>query len=629
MSLDDNQNANSEKTGASADAIDAAAIHRKETQAPVPPAAEEVSMQFDNEVQASHDSENTDGEEFESLIGSYLDNMPQHEKDSIIEVQVVKIAGDSVLVDLGDKAEGVVPLQEFMDSKGVARVAEGDRIAVQVVERDEESGLVIVSHRRARHQGAIIHLRDAYAKGLPLTGRVTRKIKGGLMVDVGVECFMPASQVSDRRVENLDEWVDREIEAVIIELDERKNRAVLSRRKLVEEKKRADLQEALGKVTEGETVEAKVKSVMNFGAFLDVHGLDAFLPREEMSWDRGMTPENLLKPEDTIQVKLLQVDQETGRIRVSRKALLPDPWENIDTRYPVETMVNGEVATVTRYGAFVRIEEGLTGLIHVTDMSWAKGPQKVTDYVKEGDSVQAVVLGVDKEQRRLSLGLKQLLEDPWEEAEKQFPKGSKVKGVITSLAPFGAFVKLNDEIEGLVHISEIDWENHYKHPSEVYKVGQEIEAVVLKSDRQTRRISLGVKQLTESPMQRSLRELKVGAEVEAEVVRMIPTGAFLSLAPRIDGFLPVSQMDIERTEKPESLFKIGDKVKCKIIKVEKVRGSAKISLSRKALLETEQRRAIKEYQAGAKDTGVMKLGELLGKIKLNPSPEDQDSKPEA
>jgi small subunit ribosomal protein S1 len=316
-----------------------------------------------------------------------------------------------------------------------------------------------------------------------------------------------------------------------------------------------------------------------------------------------------------IKVKVLQVDRETGRIRVSRKALRLDPWQAVPLKYPEGSVVVGEVVSVTRFGAFVRIEEGLTGLIHLSELSWGKAPQRVTDFAREGDTVRAVVLSVDMEKQRLALGLKQMVEDPWLEAEKRFPKGSIAKGTVTNLAPFGAFVKLTDEIEGLIHISDLDWEAKIKHPGEVLKAGQEVAAKVLKTDRQTRRISLGIKQLTPSPVDRYLKEHPAGSTVEGEVARIMPIGVFVSLAPNLDGFMHVSQMDRERVEKPESLFKVGDKVRCRIIKIEK----GKVSLSRKQLMAAEESKAIKQYAADPKEKGGLKLGDLLSGIQISGS----------
>ena len=554
-------------------------------------------------------------QEFDSLIGSYLDNIVQHEADSVISVSVVEVHKDHVLVDLGDKAEGVIPIQEFFDSKGNVRITSGERIEVMVLGRDEESGLIEVSYKMARVQNAWSRLEQAHTRQVPISGRVTRAVKSGVLVDMGVECFMPASQISDQRVANLEEWVNKDVEALVIDLDKDKRRAILSRRRLVEQRKRLAIEQAVGKVKEGDVVHGTVKSVLNFGVFLDIEGLDAYLPREELSWDRGVAPSSMLEVGANIKVKVLQVDRETGRIRVSRKALRLDPWQAVPLKYPEGSVVVGEVVSVTRFGAFVRIEEGLTGLIHLSELSWGKAPQRVTDFAKEGDTVRAVVLSVDMEKQRLALGLKQMVEDPWLEAEKRFPKGSIAKGTVTNLAPFGAFVKLTDDIEGLIHISDLDWEAKIKHPGEVLKAGQEVAAKVLKTDRQTRRISLGIKQLTPSPVDRYLKEHPAGSTVEGEVVRIMPIGVFVSLAPNLDGFMHVSQMDRERVEKPESLFKVGDKVRCRIIKIEK----GKVSLSRKQLMAAEESKAIKQYAANPKEKGGLRLGDLLSGIQISGS----------
>jgi small subunit ribosomal protein S1 len=558
--------------------------------------------------------------EFDLLIGSYLDGIVEHEIDSTITVPVVKVDNEHVLVDMGDKAEGVIGIEEFFDSKGYIRIAVGDRVEVQVLGRDEESGLILVSHRKARIQTAWLRLEQALENAVPISGRVSRAVKSGVLVDVGIECFMPASHIADHRVANLEEWVDKDVDVLVLELDRRKNRAVVSRRRLIEENKKKALEEALALLGEGQVVQGTVRSALNFGAFIDLDGVDAFLPREELSWDRGVAPTSLLTPGQPIKVKILQVDHETNRVRVSRRAMRRDPWETAASKYPKDRQVRGEVVSITRYGAFVHIEEGLTGLIHVSDLSWAKSPQRVTDHLKEGDSVRAVVLEVDQENRRMSLGLKQLVEDPWEEAEKIFPRMSRVKGAVTGLASFGAFVRLNENIEGLIHISDFAWEEKIKHPGEKLKVGDEVEALVLKTDKTTRRISLGIKQLSESPAVRFIREHPAGSRVEGEVVRLIPPGAFLSLASGIDGFLPVSQIGLERVEKPEDALKIGERIECKVTKVEKKNG--KITLSRKALLTEEESAAIKQFSADPNSKGVMKLGDLLEGIRIgNPGGE--------
>ncbi|NQU44758.1 S1 RNA-binding domain-containing protein, partial [bacterium] len=552
----------------------------------------------------------------------YLD-IVEHEVDSLATVSVVEVRKDHVLVDMGDKAEGIIPIEEFLDSSGQVRVTKGEKIDVLVEGRDEESGLIQISYKRARFQNAWRRLQEAFEKKTPISGRVTRVVKSGILVDVGIDCFMPASQISDERVENLEEWVNKDVEALVIDLNERRRRAVLSRRRIIEEHKRREIQAALDKIHEDEILEGSVKSILNFGAFLEVAGLDAFLPREEISWDRGMLPAALLTVGETVKVKIMQIDRETGRVRVSRKALRVDPWETVAEKYPEGSMIVGEIASVTRFGAFVRIEEGLTGLIHVSDLTWSKSPQKVTDHAKEGDTVRAMIVSIDTARKRLSLGLKQMVEDPWLEAERKFPRATRVKGTVTNLAPFGAFVKLTDDIEGMIHISDLDWENKIKHPGEILQAGQEVEAVVLKTDRTTRRISLGVKQLTTSPSDRFMEEHPAGSIVEGEVVRMIPTGVFVSLAPKLDGFLHVSQIDLERVEKPESFFKVGDKVRCKITKIEK--GSNKISLSRKALIEAEQRVAFKQFKANPTERGGINLGDLLNKLDIDTS---KDEKPQ-
>ena len=553
-------------------------------------------------------------EAFDELIDSYLSAISEHKVDSVISVPIIDIQSEHILVDLGDKAEGLIKIEEFQDTQGKITAAVGDQIDVLIIDREEETGLIIVSHREARQRGAWKRISEAHEQHLPVSGRVSRAIgKGaGLLVDVGIECFLPASQIAERRESNIESWIGQEIDALVISIDARKRRVVLSRRQLIEETKRRMLEQALATIHEGDLIKATVQAVQNFGAFLSTETIDVFMPREEISWDRAASPSSILSVGSTLETKVVQIDHETGRVRVSRKALCEDPWKTAAQKYPEGKQVQGEVVSVTRYGAFVRIEEGLTGMIHVSDLTWNKGEQRVEEHVKEGDTVSAVILSIDTQKRRMALGLKQMVEDPWIEAERQFPKGSKVKAKVTSLATFGAFVQLTDNIDGLIHISDFSWETRIKHPQEVLSVGQEVEAQVLKTDRNTRRISLGLKQLTDSPATRFFRDHKVGSIVEGEVARMIPMGVFINLAPHVDGFMHVSQIAEERIEKPENVFKVGDKVRCKISRID--RGSNKISLSRKDLLQEEQAQAVKQFKADPKSKGVMKLGELLQRV---------------
>ncbi|MFW6303107.1 MAG: S1 RNA-binding domain-containing protein [Candidatus Sumerlaeota bacterium] len=565
-------------------------------------------------------------EEFDSLIGDYLDGIAQHEVSSVVDVQVVDVGQDVILVDMGDKAEGMIHAEEFIDNTGKTNIQPGDKISVMVLGRDEDTGRIEVSYRQARHIKAWETISEAHTSGNIIKGTVSRTVKGGMLVNInGTECFMPASHVSDRRVNNLDEWVGKDVEVKVIELNERNNRAVVSRREPIEERKRAQMKEVMERLQEGETVQGTVRSVQNFGAFLDIGGIDAFLPREEISWDRGARPDEILREGEQIKVQIINLDYDSQRVKVSRKALRQDPWVHAESKYPKDQQVKGEVTGTTRYGAFVRVEEGITGLIHISDLTWTKQPGKVTDFVKEGDMVEAVVIDLDTKKQRLSLGLKQMVEDPWVEAERQFPKGSKIKGEVTGLTSFGAFVKLADNVEGLIHVSDFSWTEHVKDPSEKLKEGDEVEAVVLKTDRESRRISLGIKQMTDSPMKQFLKEHPVGSTIEGTVARLIPIGAFLTLVPAeenggraIDGFMHVSQIDTEHVEKPEEALKEGEKIEVKITKVE--RGGERISLSRKALLEAEERKAIKEFRADPRESkGVMKLGELLQDIQIGES----------
>lgn len=527
----------------------------------------------------------------------------------IREAPIVAITDEFVFVDIGEKSEGVIPVQEFMDAKGNLQAQKGQVIPVEIRGGEDASGQIQVSYKAAVARLTLASLEEAVEKKLALKGRVTEVVKGGLMVDIGIGAFMPASQADTHRVEDLSTLLGAEIEVFVIEFNRRRKRAVVSRRAFLEEQRKSAREALMGTLHVDEVREGVVKNIQEFGVFVDLGGVDGFIPREEISWDRGSSPSAVFNVGDKVTVKVIRVDPAANKITLSRKRMKPDPWAEVESRYPAGSRVRGKVVSVTHFGAFVHLEEGITGMIHASDMSWnVASKKKPTDFVQEGDVVEAQVLEVNREKRRLSLGLKQIKMDPWAEVEVKYPVGSRVKGEVTSLTAYGAFVRLDEFIEGMIHISDISWDRSLKHPKQALKLGETVECVVLKADPIQRRLSLGLKQLGDSPFEMFLRTHPQGSVITGTVTRVAGFGAFVELAEGIEGLLHVSQFDEQRVEDPEKFFKVGDKVTCKITKVDA--DAQKISLSRKEALRQMDRQYLAQYM-GHNMPGGVNLGEAL------------------
>jgi small subunit ribosomal protein S1 len=594
-----------------------------ETPVESPPSEETVAVaeapaEPESVVEAEAGDEQED-EEFESLLEEYLEKIHEYDSGDIIDAEIVDVKRAYVLVDVGDKAEGVIDINEFVDAEGEINVSVGDTIPVQIEGRDEETGQVNVSHRRAAGELAWQRVREAVKRRIPVTGRVVREVRAGLIVDIGLPAFMPASQIDTSRVEKLGEWVDREVAAYVIDLDRQRKRVVLSRRKLVEEDEERKRRHVLESLEPGEERVVRVKKILDFGAFADLGGLDGLIPREEVSWERGSHPKEYLREGRDLKVRVLNVDQESGKVSLSRKRVRPDPWETIEEKYPPDTVVKGKVVGLADFGAFVNLEEGVRGMIHSSDLSWASGRQRVKDFLSVGDKVQAVVLDVDKDRRRMSLGLKQISKDPWLEIEEQFQPGTTVKGTVTALTNYGAFVRLTEYIEGLIHISDMSWDKKPKEPATYVKEGEEVEAVVLRSDRERRRISLGMKQLSKSPFERFTSENPVGSYVRGKVTNVAPFGAFVQLAPEVEGLVHISQLDDQRVENPGEVVKAGDTVEAKIIKID--RRNQRIGLSRRQFLKDQESREVESYM-NQSVSGGQNMGELLRGLDIRPVDEE-------
>ncbi|AXA37223.1 MAG: S1 RNA-binding domain-containing protein [Candidatus Sumerlaea chitinivorans] len=558
------------------------------------------------------DSGEDDGS-FEELLEQYVEPVAEREIGELIRARVVDVKKEYVLLDVGDKAEGIVDIREFVDFRGNVTVAPGDEVEVVILGRDSETGQVRLSHRKAKQRSTWARIVEAHEKNYTVLGVVKKVTPKGLLVDVGIPAFMPASQVDIHRVENLASFVGQEVEAYVIDVDNQRQRAVLSRRKKQEEDLKRKRAELLASLEEGATVTGKVKNITEHGVFVDLGGVDALVPREEVAWEKRVDPAEVLKVGYNYKFKVIGVNRERERVTLSRRQLKPDPWEKIEQNYPLELVVTGTVINLTPTAAYVVLEDGLEGRIHRDHLSWALTVRKPSDILKEGDTVKAMVIGYDHNKRLIELSLKQITMDPWLEVESKYPVGSRVKVKVMDVVDYGAFVQLDETTKGLIHVTDMSYDRNFKNPKKLVSPGDEIEAVVLKIDKEARRINLGIKQLEDDPFETFLAQHPENSVVTGTVKNVTDFGVFVELAPRVEGLLHKSQWDRHRVEKLEDVVKPGDTVTAKIIKVD--HEDRKISLSRRQYLLDEERRQVEKYTKQEPVDAKINLGELLGNVK--------------
>ena len=543
---------------------------------------------------------------------------PAATEGEIFDGRVLAVTDAGVVVDVGGKFEGLVPAQEFLDSGEPIEFGEGQTIEVERL-HEHKNGYVLLSYVRAHRRRVWERIEKSHREHTNITGKITERIKGGLVVNIGVRAFLPASQIELRPVHDLESWKDREIEVRVLKLNRKRGNVVVSRRAILEDEQKA-MRDALAEtLTEGAVVTGKVKNVTDYGIFVDLGGMDGLLHVSDLAWGRAPHPNSVVKPGEEIQVQILKFDKERQRISLGRRQLLPDPWATVPERFPTGTRVHGKVVGVTDYGAFVQIEPGVEGLVHVSEMSWSKHVKHPSKIVKADDEVDVVVLDVKTDQRRISLGLKQLLPDPWEAAAQKYPVGAIVNGRIRNLAEFGAFVELEEGMEGLIHISDVSWTERIKHPSEKFKKGEAIEAKVLKVDSQNRRLSLGIKQLNDI-WANWFKDHKIGDVIKGKVARTTDFGAFVELAEGIEGLCHVSEIeerrpkgDREKAKAPRdarvsAVLTTGQEYDFKILRLEPEQ--RKISLSFRAAQKQVEREEIKSFRT-TKSSPTATIGDAV------------------
>ena len=503
------------------------------------------------------------GEEIEDLYERSLQDLAEGE---VVRGTIVGVKGTEVLVDVGYKSEGTIPIEEFHRSGVTPEV--GQEIEVYLEAKEDSEGLIVLSKEKADKIKVWDVITKAYEKGAPVEGRIVEVVKGGLAVDVGVKAFLPGSQVDLRPVKNLASLIGQQIKARVIKFNRRRGNVVLSRRVVLEEEREEKRKHTLAVLHEGMVLTGVVKNITDYGAFIDLGGVDGLLHITDMSWGRISHPSELVEVGDQLEVVVLHFDRESGRVSLGHKQKGPDPWETVEERFPVGSRHRGKVVSLTNYGAFVELDRGVEGLVHVSEMSWTRRVRHPSKLVNVGDEVEVMVLAVDRGQKRISLGMKQVEADPWDTIDERFRPGTKVQGKVRNLTDFGAFVELEPGIDGLLHISDMTWARNVAHPSELLKKGQPIETVILHVDKENKRISLGLKQLQRDPWEDVTRKFPVGANVRGKVVRLTEFGAFVELEPGVDGLLHVSQMSSRPVARPEDVVQLGDELTVKVIRIE-------------------------------------------------------------
>jgi small subunit ribosomal protein S1 len=569
-----------------------------------------VPLNFDEE-------EGISAEMQAAMLGEYDESMKSLGEGEIVRGTVLAVDEKEVLVDVGFKSEGVIQLAEFPDPTSIKV---GDTIEVFLEKMENQDGLVVLSKQRADFVRVWDRVKEAHDKGEVVEGKLVRKIKGGVVVDLyGVEAFLPGSQIALRQVQNVDALLGQTVQVKIIKLNKRRRNIVVSRRAVLEEERERMKGAILKDLAKDQIREGVVKNITDFGAFVDLGGIDGLLHITDMSWGRVQHPSELVKIGDKLRVKVLNFDPEKERISLGLKQLEAYPWEGVEDKYKVGDRIKGKVVSITDYGAFVELEKGVEGLIHVSEMSWTRHVRHPSKVVNIGDVIDAVVLKVDKANEKISLGLKQVEPDPWLTLDQKYPPGMRVKGKVRNLTNFGAFVELEEGIDGLVHVSDMSWTKRVAHPSEVLKKGETVEVVVLSIDKEHRRISLGLKQVSDDPWPLLADRFPSGMELKGTINRLFDRGAIVDLGDGIEGFVPLSQLGIDDLKRPNDAFEVGEELTMKVTRVDVP--NHRLILSVKSWLSEQDDIALAEWTS--------KRNQTRARIAANPPAEPVAESPKS
>ncbi|MGE4131197.1 MAG: 30S ribosomal protein S1 [Bdellovibrionales bacterium] len=549
------------------------------------------------------------GESFADMFEKSL-NERDFKAGDIVTGRVVEVQEDYVLVDINYKSEGLIPISEFRVVDGHRDIEVGSEVEVYIDRIENENGMVVLSKDKADMLRAWNDISRAAENEEVIEGTIIAKVKGGLSVDIGVKAFLPGSQIDLRPVRNIDAYIGKRYKFKVIKFNKKRGNIVLSRRALLEEERESLRTQTLDAMKEGSIVKGVVKNITDYGAFIDLGGMDGLLHITDMSWGRVKHPSELLNVGDEIDVKVLKFDNEKERVSLGMKQLKPDPWESVAAEFAVGKKVNGKVVSLTDYGAFIELAEGVEGLIHVSEMSWTKRVKHPSQILKVGDEVDVQVLEIDSANRRISLGMKQLEPNPWVELKNEYPPGTIIEGEVKSITDFGAFIGIQEGIDGMVHISDISWTKRINHPSEFFKKADKVRAVVLGVDIENERFSLGIKQLEADPWANIEDKYKIGSQYDVKVVKIADFGVFVELESDIEGLIHISELSVKRVDKPEDVVAVGDTLRAEIITID--RDSRKIGLSAKLVKLREQKADVEDYVKKATATSKTSLGDLFG-----------------
>lgn len=571
----------------------------------------EALDELDKEVPKNPSLFPTDKKTEESFAQLFKDSVGDRDfkVGDVVTGRVVEVQSDYALVDIKYKSEGLIPISEFRVVDGHREIDVGQEVQVYIEKVENENGMVVLSKDKADMLRAWDDISRAAENEEIIEGTVISKVKGGLSVDIGVKAFLPGSQIDLRPVRNMDQFIGKTYKFKVIKFNKRRGNIVLSRRALLEEERESLRSQTLDQMKEGSEVKGIVKNITDYGAFIDLGGMDGLLHITDMSWGRIKHPSEMLTVGDEIDVKVLKFDDSKERVSLGLKQLKDDPWTNVDGDYAPGTKVKGKIVSLTDYGAFVELSEGIEGLIHVSEMSWTKRVKHPSQLLKEGEEVDVQVLEIDRENRRISLGMKQLQPNPWVELKDSYPPGTIIEGEVKSVTDFGVFVGVEEGIDGLVHVSDFSWTRRVNHPSEMFEKDQKIRAVVLGVDIENERFSLGIKQLEQDPWANVESKFAIGTQHDVKIVKTADFGVFVELDENIEGLIHISELANKRVEKPEDVVQVGDSIKAEIISID--RDARKIALSAKLVKLREQKADVGDYIKKAASTSKTSLGDLF------------------
>lgn len=533
------------------------------------------------------------------LDALYSATMQDFREGEVVRGTVVDVSSDRVLVDIGYKSEGMIDSHEFPAPE---ELKVGDQFDIYIEAPEDDQGMPVLSKLKADRIKNWAHIQEIYEADGTIEGKIVRRVKGGLKVDIGIDAFMPASQLTWRPTGDLDRYIGQSMELKIIKLTKRRRNVVVSRRKLLEEQRAGEKQRLLDTIEIGKVIPGEVKNITDFGAFVDVGGIDGLLHVTDMSWGRVKHPSHAVSVGEHLEVVVLNFDPQSERISLGLKQKTENPWASVEKHYPVGTVVRGKVVSMTDYGAFIQLEEGIEGMVHVSEMSWTRRVRHPSEIVGIEEDVDVMILSVSPDEEKIALGVKQTQPNPWMEIESKYPVGSVVKGIVRNIADYGAFVQIEEGIDGLLHVSDLSWTQKVNHPSEILEKGQEIEVKILNIDPAHEKIGVGLKQLDEDPWDKVSKAIELNSDVEVEIAKLVSFGAFARLESGVEGLIHVSEISEDNVEKPEDVLSIGDKVTARVISIDSV--DRKIGLSIRAYKKNALAEVIKDYRTSGEDSAV-------------------------